>query len=58
MGLGIAWRLAQSGCRVTVYDAGAAGQGASWAAAGMLGNDIAIETVQLFADVLAADATV
>jgi glycine oxidase len=36
MGLGIAWRLAQSGCAVTVYDRAEAGRGASWAAAGML----------------------
>ncbi|WP_241503695.1 glycine oxidase ThiO [Ferruginivarius sediminum] len=35
-GLGIAWKLAQAGCEVTVYDKGAAGHGASWAAAGML----------------------
>jgi glycine oxidase len=42
MGLGIAWRLAQAGCPVTVYDRGAAGQGASWAAAGMLAA--AVET--------------
>ena len=35
-GLGIAWRLAQAGCPVTVFEAGAAGRGASWAAAGML----------------------
>ncbi|HEX5452495.1 MAG TPA: glycine oxidase ThiO [Stellaceae bacterium] len=36
IGLGIAWRLAQAGCEVTVYDRDAAGHGASWAAAGML----------------------
>jgi glycine oxidase len=42
MGLGIAWRLAQSGSPVTVYDRGQAGRGASWAAAGMLAA--AIET--------------
>ncbi len=36
IGLGIAWRLAQQGCRVSVYDRGEAGHGASWAAAGML----------------------
>lgn len=36
IGLGIAWRLAQAGCRVTVYERGEAGHGASWAAAGML----------------------
>jgi glycine oxidase len=42
MGLGIAWRLAQSGCSVTVYDRAEAGRGASWAAAGMLAA--AIET--------------
>ncbi|MBU2090908.1 MAG: glycine oxidase ThiO [Alphaproteobacteria bacterium] len=35
-GLGIGWRLAQAGCKVTVYDRGNAGRGASWAAAGML----------------------
>lgn len=42
MGLGIAWRLAQAGCAVTVYDRGEAGHGASWAAAGMLAA--AVET--------------
>src|SRR3954462_5080476 len=36
IGLGIAWRLAQAGCAVTVYDRGEAGRGASWAAAGLL----------------------
>jgi glycine oxidase len=42
IGLGIAWRLAQAGCRVSVYDRGEAGHGASWAAAGMLAA--AVET--------------
>jgi glycine oxidase len=42
IGLGIAWRLAQAGCRVAVYDKGEAGRGASWAAAGMLAA--AVET--------------
>jgi glycine oxidase len=42
VGLSIAWRLAQSGCPVTVYDGAAAGRGASWAAAGMLAA--AVET--------------
>ena len=42
VGLGIAWRLAQAGCSVTVYDKGQAGRGASWAAAGMLAA--AVET--------------
>jgi glycine oxidase len=42
VGLSIAWRLAQSGCQVTVYDRGDAGRGASWAAAGMLAA--AVET--------------
>jgi glycine oxidase len=37
VGLGIAWRLAQRGVGVTVFDQAAAGSGASWAAAGMLG---------------------
>ncbi|MFL5045560.1 MAG: glycine oxidase ThiO [Xanthobacteraceae bacterium] len=36
VGLGIAWRLAQRGARVSVFDRGAAGAGASHAAAGML----------------------
>ena len=36
IGLGIAWRLAARGVNVAVYDRGAAGQGASHAAAGML----------------------
>lgn len=42
VGLGIAWRLAQAGCAVSVYDRGEAGKGASWAAAGMLAA--AVET--------------
>jgi glycine oxidase len=36
VGLGIAWRLAQRGAVVTLFDRGAAGAGASHAAAGML----------------------
>jgi glycine oxidase len=36
IGLGIAWRLAARGVPVTVFDRGAAGAGASHAAAGML----------------------
>jgi glycine oxidase len=36
IGLGIAWRLAQRGAAVTVFDKGLAGSGASHAAAGML----------------------
>jgi glycine oxidase len=43
MGLGIAWRLSQSGCPVTVYDRAEAGRGASWAAAGMLAAAIEAE---------------
>jgi glycine oxidase len=42
IGLSIAWRLAQAGCPVTVYERAAAGRGASWAAAGMLAA--AVET--------------
>jgi glycine oxidase len=42
IGLSIAWRLAQAGCKVTVYERGEAGRGASWAAAGMLAA--AVET--------------
>ena len=36
IGLSMAWRLAQRGARVTVFERDAAGQGASHAAAGML----------------------
>jgi glycine oxidase len=36
IGLGVAWRLAQRGVAVTVFDKDAAGSGASHAAAGML----------------------
>ncbi|TXL71315.1 glycine oxidase ThiO [Vineibacter terrae] len=36
IGLAIGWRLAQAGVAVTLYDKGAAGSGASHAAAGML----------------------
>jgi glycine oxidase len=36
IGLACAWRLAQRGCRVTLYDAAAEAREASWAAAGML----------------------
>lgn len=36
IGLGIAWRLAQRGASVTVFDSGQVGRGASHAAAGML----------------------
>ena len=42
-GLGIGWRLAEAGCRVTVYDRGRAGQGATWAAAGMLAAGVECE---------------
>ena len=35
-GLGIGWRLAQSGCEVHIFDRGYSGRAASWAAAGML----------------------
>ncbi len=36
MGLGVAWRCAQAGMRVTLYERGTIGREASWAAAGML----------------------
>lgn len=35
-GLSIGWRLAQAGCKVSIYEKGQAGSGASHAAAGML----------------------
>jgi glycine oxidase len=42
-GLGIAWRLAAAGCPVTAFERGAAGRGASWAAAGMLAAGLEAE---------------
>jgi glycine oxidase len=45
-GLGIAWRLAQAGSRVSVYDSGAIGpgtRGATWAAGGMLAAGVEAE---------------
>lgn len=36
IGLAIAWRLAEAGCKVAIFDSGKAGSGASHAAAGML----------------------
>ena len=42
-GLGIGWRLAQAGRVVTVVDRAKAGQGASWAAAGMLAPQVEAE---------------
>jgi glycine oxidase len=36
IGLACAWRLAQAGCRVGLWERGAVGSEASWAAAGML----------------------
>ena len=42
-GLGIAWRLAQAGCLVEVFDKGETGRGATWAAAGMLAAGVETE---------------
>ena len=43
IGLSIGWRLALAGCPVDVFDAGTAGRGASWAAAGMLAASLEAE---------------
>ena len=50
-GLGVAWRLAQRGRRVAVFERGRAGRGASWAAAGMLAPDAeaGFEALDLYA---------
>lgn len=42
-GLGLAWRLSQHGIKAVVFDKGAVGRGASWAAAGMLAAVIEAE---------------
>lgn len=42
-GLGVGWRLAESGCEVTIFDRGQAGQGATRAAAGMLAGGVETE---------------
>lgn len=47
MGLGIAWRAAQRGRRVTVLERGALGREASWAAGGMLAPSAEIEFDEL-----------
>jgi glycine oxidase len=43
IGLAIAWRLAQRGAKVTLFDKGVAGSGASHAAAGMLAAHLEAE---------------
>ena len=43
IGLAIGWRLAAAGCRVEIFERGVAGQGASWAAAGMLAAGSEVE---------------
>jgi glycine oxidase len=43
IGLAIGWRLAQRGAHVTILERGAAGRGATWAAAGMLAAGIETE---------------
>jgi glycine oxidase len=61
IGMSIAWRLAQSGAAVTVFDAGRIGNEASWAGAGMLapGGEydsptlwakLALESLALYSD--------
>jgi len=51
IGLSVAWRLAQRGCRVSVFDAGAPGQGrgcvaATWASAGLLAPGVEAEPTE------------
>ncbi|MDB5394990.1 MAG: thiO [Rhodospirillales bacterium] len=43
IGLSIGWRLAAAGCAVEIFERGAAGHGASWAAAGMLAAGSEVE---------------
>ena len=50
-GLGVAWRLAQSGLEVLVLERGESVRGATWAAAGMLApaSEIGFEELDLYA---------
>ena len=50
IGGSIAWRLAQSGLRVTMLDAGPMGGEASWAGAGMLAPGGEMETRDVWSD--------
>lgn len=50
IGGSIAWRLAQSGLRVTMVDSGAMGGEASWAGAGMLAPGGEMETRDVWSD--------
>jgi glycine oxidase len=43
IGLSIGWRLAEAGVPVSLFERGAAGRGASWAAAGMLAAGSEVE---------------
>jgi glycine oxidase len=43
IGLAIGWRLAAAGAKVEIFERGTAGQGASWAAAGMLAAGSEVE---------------
>lgn len=51
VGLGVAWRLAEAGRRVVVFERGRVGRGATWAAAGMLAPsaEIGFEELDLYA---------
>lgn len=50
-GMGVSWRLALAGRRVTLLERGTLGRGASWAAAGMLapGAEIGFDELDLYA---------
>lgn len=52
--MSIAWRFAQQGLRVTVYDAGAVGGESSWAGAGMLAPGGETDSRSAFAESLVA----
>ena len=50
-GLGVAWRLAEAGRRVALFERGRVGRGATWAAAGMLAPaaELGFEELDLYA---------
>jgi len=54
IGASVAWRLAQDGVAVTVFERGRVGQEASWAAAGLIGPQVEAQEPGIFFDLCMA----